>query len=534
VPGRLRLRAAAALIAALTGTAAIGAETGASIYRDGKGDGPAIQVRLGDGTLRFPATSFRCASCHGLDGAGRREGGNLVPPVTGAALAVPRPNSSERPSRPAYDDTLLARAVIDGVDAAGRPLSAAMPRFALSAPQTAALIGYLKGLGRDDAQVPGVSATVIRVGTALPLSGPRAATGQAVRQLLAAVFAREDATGIYGRRLELVVADSAAGGAGAALARLVAEEQVFALVATELPADPAVLDQEIPVIGDLDGAGRPLSRSVFRLAVPIADRVAALLRQAERCDGPNLPVAVIGSADAAGRGALAEPMRAAIRVVLDWHDLARPAAAVAAAVAAGSRVILVLAPRDALAALRAAMLADGVTLPLLVPGQPDDDALAGAAVALAPSVREPVRLAFAGLAPEQIDDAEFRAAAASLAGGPLRSLLLYEAYASAVVLLEAVKAAGRRIDRAALLAALAALRDVRTGVLPPIGFGPDRRQGLGGAAVVGFAADGSARFLAPWQSAETLSHRQAGCRAAAKAPGTVDAAVPPAATAAAQ
>jgi len=499
--------------ATLISAAAMGAESGANIYQDGRSEGQAIQARLASGQLLLPATGLRCASCHGLDGMGKREGANRAPPVTWEALATSRPESAEWTARPAYDDASVARVVMDGIDSAGRQLSTAMPRYAFSDPQRAALTAYLKELGRGDTQEPGISPTMIRVGTALPLTGPQAARGEAVRQLLTAMLARESETGIYGRRLELVLADTAAVGANAALTRLVETEHVFALIATQLPTDASELDPEVPIVGDLDNASKPASRRVFRIAAPIADRVAVLLWQAEQCEGPNLRVAVIGQADAAGRAAFDAPAHAAIRMVLDWHDLARPNAAIAAAMAAGAQAILVLASPDTVVAVRAAMLAERVTLPLLVPGQPDEDVIAGTTVALSPSSRQPIRLAFAGLSPDQIDETGFRTVTTSGSNGRERPLLLYAAYGSAVIFLEAVKQAGRRLDRATLVEALEGLREVHTGVLPPISFGRSRHDGLSGAAVVGFAKDGHATFLAPWQPAETLSHRDVGCRA---------------------
>ena len=478
------------------------AEPGANLYQSGRDDGPAIQVRLGDGEAHFPATSFPCANCHGADGAGKREGSNLVPPIDGAALTIARSVPAAFPARPAYNDVTLARAVTEGVDAAGRRLSTAMPRYALTAPQRTALIAYLKTLGHDDTGEDGVFPTLIRIGSALPLSGPRAAMGQAVRQLLDAMLTRASGNGIYGRRLELVTADTATRGTEAALTRLIAKDRVLALVATQLP-DGAV-DPDIPVVGDLGGTVRSWSRRVFRIAAPIDDRVSVLLWQAAQCGGPNPRIAVVGAAAAPGRAALDQAAHAFFRVVLDWQDVARPSDAVAAATAAGAQAILVLADGRTLTALRAA----DTTLPLLFPGQPDDDAIAGSVMPLPPSERHLVRTAFAGFALDQVDESGLRAA---LGGEPERSVVLYEAYAAASVLLEGLRQAGRRLDRAVLVEAIAALRDFRTGVMPPIGFGPGRREGLSGAAVIGFAADGHAVFLAPWTPAESLAHRDAGC-----------------------
>ncbi|MBV8869523.1 MAG: ABC transporter substrate-binding protein [Acetobacteraceae bacterium] len=108
-------------------------------------------------------------------------------------------------------------------------------------------------------------------------------------------------------------------------------------------------------------------------------------------------------------------------------------------------------------------------------------------------------MAFAGLTPDQIDETEFSKIAVPVAGQAGRSLLQYEAYASTVVFLEALKRVGRLLDRAALVQALEGLRDIRTGVLPPITFRRDRHDGLSGAAVIGVAANGQARFLSPWR-----------------------------------
>jgi hypothetical protein len=59
------------------------------------------------------------------------------------------------------------------------------------------------------------------------------------------------------------------------------------------------------------------------------------------------------------------------------------------------------------------------------------------------------------------------------------------AYASARTFVEAVTVGGRRLNRAALVASLEQLRDFRTGIVPPLSFGPNRRVGANGSYVVG-------------------------------------------------
>ncbi|HEU0215282.1 MAG TPA: ABC transporter substrate-binding protein [Stellaceae bacterium] len=495
----------------LMAATAQGAEDGAAIYQEGRSAEASIEAHLADGKTVLPATAIPCASCHGTGGAGKSEGGNLVPPVTWGTLTAPRAASSEQPARPAYHADGVARAIREGVDAAGRPLSRAMPRYALSAPQIAVLLDYLKELGRDEQGGIGVSPDVIRLGTALPLSGPRAAVGQGVKRVLDAVLQRASASGIYGRRVELVVADSALRGADVAVKQLTETERVFALVATQLPDDVRDLDPGEPVIGVLEGSGPlPLPR-VFRIASPVEDRIIVLLRQLVHCNATPPRIAVIGSSDAADGAVLDSLAYAKAKVVVNWHDPARPEAAIAAAAKAGVDAVLLLGRRETAAAVGTAMTAQNLSLPLLVPGQPGEDIVAGAIAGRAFAGMSFVRWAFAGLVPTQVDTTDFVGALSPAVTEAEPSLLEYEAYGSAIILVAALRQTGRRLDRAGLVAALENLRDVRTGVLPPMGFAPGRHDGIAGAAVVGFGEDGRPIFLSDWQRAETFAPAP-GCR----------------------
>ena len=59
------------------------------------------------------------------------------------------------------------------------------------------------------------------------------------------------------------------------------------------------------------------------------------------------------------------------------------------------------------------------------------------------------------------------------------------AYAASKTLIEAAKLSTRHLSRAALISALEGLRDYRTGVIPPVSFGTNRRVGVEGSFVVG-------------------------------------------------
>ena len=58
------------------------------------------------------------------------------------------------------------------------------------------------------------------------------------------------------------------------------------------------------------------------------------------------------------------------------------------------------------------------------------------------------------------------------------------ALVAAQVLAEGLQRVGRDLTRAKFVAALAALQDFETGLMPPISFGPNRRTGVRGAHVV--------------------------------------------------
>ncbi|MGC4001482.1 MAG: hypothetical protein QM767_30095 [Anaeromyxobacter sp.] len=137
--GALAALLAAALAAAPAGDAAAGER----LYRDGRlAGGAPVQAVVLDG-LPISGAQVSCAACHGRSGMGADEGGVVTPSITAATLAAPR--GGERP-RPAYDRAALARAIREGVDAAGRPLDPLMPRFRLEGRELEALLDHLGGL----------------------------------------------------------------------------------------------------------------------------------------------------------------------------------------------------------------------------------------------------------------------------------------------------------------------------------------------------------------------------------------------------
>jgi hypothetical protein len=103
-----------------------------------------------------------CVNCHRRSGLGSQEARSSFPPITGQFLFHPLTGGTELPyisaarlKRQPYTDVTLARAIREGVDADGRPISYLMPRFALDDTDMSALIAHLRSL--DHSKVPGVS-----------------------------------------------------------------------------------------------------------------------------------------------------------------------------------------------------------------------------------------------------------------------------------------------------------------------------------------------------------------------------------------
>ena len=136
------------------------------------------------GDIAISGTQFSCVSCHRPSAYGSSEGGVYVPPIRGDFLYEPSHGDRNRifkelyqevqskefwakmrdpRSRPAYDDRSLARAILKGVDPAGRALDETMPRYDLRAEDAENIVAYLKGLTSEPD--PGVTRGEIRFAT---------------------------------------------------------------------------------------------------------------------------------------------------------------------------------------------------------------------------------------------------------------------------------------------------------------------------------------------------------------------------------
>ena len=407
----------------------------------------------------LPPNVRRCAACHGRDGRGTREGGVEIPPVSWAALVAPRDPSAGRPGRPAYDEATLKRALAEGIDPAGRSLAVGMPRFQLTAPQAALLFDYLRILGAEHDLDPGVSPDEIRVGAILPLSGPQAEWGRAMRIGLENALA--SAGPIYGRRLRVVTED-AANDVPAALRRLLASDRVFALVATMLPpgTEAAEVTEDVPVIGPLTPTPARFVADRFYLLASIEDQMRVLVDELASETPHPLRLGIIGRDGSIAEAVRDQVMRNRGMVVgrSDVEDLGAvlPPAAEPAP--------------DAIFAL------PGSSLDRLVAQRADrggDWLLAGTAeaVTLSAAADERLRLVLPIL-PVELQGRDSLATIPPLAA------------AAVAVLVEGLKRAGARASRAGLVAAIETLRDFPIGVLPPVSFWRGQHGGSHASVVV--------------------------------------------------
>ena len=149
------------------------ANAGEAIYRRGVVASGAPLEATREAGPRIQGAAAACVNCHRRSGFGGKEGRSIIPPITGRYLFRPRPGRGDdteipyvegmRGDREPYTDATLARAIRQGLDSEGKPLSYLMPRYALNDANLAALVGYLKGL--DQRRVPGVTDSVLHFAT---------------------------------------------------------------------------------------------------------------------------------------------------------------------------------------------------------------------------------------------------------------------------------------------------------------------------------------------------------------------------------
>jgi len=475
---------------------------GKQIYLEGASDtGAVITARVGKENVELPASVVPCAGCHGPDGRGRPEGGVLPSDITWGYLT--RVYGHQHPfgrKHPAFTESTVAAAITLGVDPAGNRLDAAMPRYVLTAQDMADLIAYLKRLEKD--RDAGLSASMVRVGTLLPLQGTLGDLGRAMRDVMRAYFDELNAGGgIYGRRIELVVADTAgpAAAAGGDLRTRIGDMDVFALVSpvtAGYEARMAALSESegLPVIGPFTlftQDSYALNRYNFYLFAGLREQARVLIEYAGGELPLDAPSVAVVTPENTGYDAIVSTVAELVRS-RGWPAVKRqkyPGGApdvrqlVQSARADGVTAVVFLGSGRELETYARLAAEIGWTPYLLVPGALADSRI----LKLPPGFSERVFLAYPTLSSDQSSRglAELQALRDRYRLPGRHPLAEISAYSAARVLVEGLKRSGRATSREKLVDALETIHALNTGLTPPLSFATSRRIGALGAYVMG-------------------------------------------------
>jgi len=474
-------------------------EHGREIYRRGTLAGVRVgTAAIGADAVPLPSSSFACATCHGTHGEGGRESGIDTLPLNWKRLTSPSVSSVTGKRRDAYTPETLRRAITTGVDPSGTRLYSGMPRYNMPDKDLTELLAYLERLGDDQDTDPGVTATSIRVGVAIPLSGSLAPAGQSIRETLERVFAEASRNGgIYGRSIDLVAEDSLGTAAGLldTTRHLVNDDRVFAMAASlhaGSSADSVRLLEgaEVPLIGPVGLSphenGIP-NAYVFYLLPSFYDQARAIVDFIAARDAPRRPrLAVIY-----GETNIDRDVVEGLRAQAALHGLeivaeARDAPNATGAVLSRQPDYLIFAG-DGVGIADVAKILDQSNPAIVLVGFISTEERG---IASLPS-RVAAHALFA--APTLPPDSSHAAAFFSLmqAGHFPKTYLGFRsaAFAAGSVLLQAPRSSGSRPNRDELVRTLEHLQHFETGVTANLTFGPNQHVGSAGAVILALDPD---------------------------------------------
>jgi ABC-type branched-subunit amino acid transport system substrate-binding protein len=453
--------------------------------------GKEIKGTMGD--LQVSARLQPCASCHGADGKGRPENGQDPGEITWQYLTVPYGHThSDGRKHGAFTATTFTRAVTAGLDPAGSKLSTLMPRFQLSPASNSALMAYLKKISTDSD--PGIEPARITVGGMAPLQGANADVGTAVKGVLTAYFDDvNERGGIYGRKILLRFADSGADSAMALKAAYrIAAAPTFAMVAPFVPGAEQGLAalthaNHLPLVGllALSVPDDPANREVFYLLPGFQQLEQELIRFAA-VQGNMAAKSAFIVADSK----LQSEMSGAIKSA--WNELGADQPRIAELSAANApQLVHDLQSQQANAVffigggeqlsqwMQAADHAEW-TPQVFVLGPLMDESIFTAPARF----QGRIFAAYPQLQPElgAVDAFDDFLQRHKLTHD--HRLVQISVYCAAKILEDALTRAGRNLTREKLILALEQLRDFKTGLLPGITFGANRRIGSTRAEIV--------------------------------------------------
>jgi ABC-type branched-subunit amino acid transport system substrate-binding protein len=489
--------AAAAVAAPLTRSE----RAGAKIYDEGvSASGGQVTARVGSTSFDLPATAVPCANCHGHDGLGRPEGGLVPSNIQWSELTKPYGHIHPPARRHGpFNAESLARSITAGVDPAGNPLDPAMPRYRMSDADMKDLIAYIRKL--ETILPPGVLPGRLRIGTVLPLTGRFAEVGAAVRGVIEATLAGiNQKGGLYGRKLELTVADYGDGPESAYKNawELLRSREVFLLLAPFTAGwedDLARIANEegVPVVGPITlfpEDPRASNLFVFHLLSGAAELAEVLAVQTgDALVLKDKPAILLYGENGSGK-ALAESFGQKL-AERGWKAVSKEAlpadpAAAAAAVkrmqALGAASVFVLATGLDVLRLGQEAAAAGWLPTLLVPGPLAPRNI----VELPEAFAGRILLAYATVPADQKPQ-PLQEYSAMFQAKPLiraHQTIQVPAYAATLATVDVLKRVGRELNRNKFVTAFETLNNYETGMLPPLTYNSDRRIGALGGYIV--------------------------------------------------
>jgi ABC-type branched-subunit amino acid transport system substrate-binding protein len=462
--------------------------------------GPPIKALIGDPPTIVQGNLMACANCHGEDGKGKPEGGVFPSNITWEALS--KPYTVTHPSgrtHPGYTERRVVSAVGLGIDPAGNKLHAAMPRFQMSREDINALLAFLKRLGRDID--PGLSDSTIRIGTVLPRNGTSGEVGHAIKSTLTAYFDELNKQGgIYNRRIELSVVElgKSPSESAANVEKFINEVRPFGLVAAMMAGAEkeivAICERSrVPLIGpltDLANTGYPANRYTFYLLSGVEQQARVLI---DYCRGiynsTNARIAIVYSNEAIDlqvvqdiqqycKQSWREPVTT---VNADKEGFDSPAL-IQKLRSVDADITLVLASGHQSGLLARSAEKTGWLPVLLIPGSLASNDL----LKLGRGWENRVFLALPSLPSDQTQAGalEYRVLADRYHLPTVQIATQIMALCAAKVFAQGLKLAGRDVTREKLVTAVQGIYDFDTGLMPRIGYGPDRRIGALGAYIV--------------------------------------------------
>jgi len=361
-------------------------------------------------------------------------------------------------------------------------------------------LGFLSGdvtsrvQQKPTASAPGVAPASLTLGSLAPLKGDNAEAGSAVKAVITAYFDElNQRGGIFHRRISVRFADAGSNSATTVKnARLLVNAPVFAFVAPFAPGSEGALaglahEKKVPLAGllALSVPDDPTNREVFYLLPGFEQLVQELGRFAVQHQNVAPAKSAVVFSDASLQQELAPSMRAMWKesggpLPAELISPENPADQVKQLKEQGIDALFVFGDSDIVTPwIKAVDEAKWYPKLFLLGPLLDDSVLTGPA-----PLQGRMFAVYPALEPnlQALSEFDHFLERHQLSGE--HRLLLMSAYCSAKVLETALTNTGKNPTREKFVLALEQLHDFRTGLFPPLTFGPDRRIGSHKAELV--------------------------------------------------